>query len=391
MPIYKGAAERLDDYDLPRIGDQIGVGEDPLHALLEVETRGTGFDKHGRVIMLFEPHKFHHHLRKNPEKQRQAIEQGLAYPKWRRGYPPESYTRLEAAMKIDETAALKSCSWGLGQVMGENYRMAGYESVSDMVASFAENEDNQLQGMINFVKAAGIDDDLRRLDKKLKAGQRILPGDCIPIVRVYNGPKFAENDYHNRFARSINKWARIKDTPWAKDLNLKQVAAQEEAENFQPEEAEGGAGEGQVETTDHEPQTPEKEEGGPPPAVISEKPAEPKPENPAPQDIVLNPTQPKDETSAKTNKIVAGTVLTSVGGWLVKNFAEAKGFIQDNQATFKWVIFAIAIIAGLWIIRQIVKMVINQVGAIMYNLKSMQYHARQDTNNVSMGATPAKE
>lgn len=39
---FKGAAKRIEDVDLPRIGQQIGVGEDVLHALIEVETRGTG-------------------------------------------------------------------------------------------------------------------------------------------------------------------------------------------------------------------------------------------------------------------------------------------------------------------------------------------------------------
>ncbi|MGX9119615.1 N-acetylmuramidase domain-containing protein [Mesorhizobium sp. BHbsci] len=55
---FKGAARRLDDLDLPKLGARIGVGEDEIHAFLEVETSGHGFDAHGRPIILFEPHVF---------------------------------------------------------------------------------------------------------------------------------------------------------------------------------------------------------------------------------------------------------------------------------------------------------------------------------------------
>lgn len=39
---FKGRAKRLDDVDLPRIGHQIGVGEDEIHAFMDVEAAGSG-------------------------------------------------------------------------------------------------------------------------------------------------------------------------------------------------------------------------------------------------------------------------------------------------------------------------------------------------------------
>ena len=53
---FRGAAARLDDTDLPRIGALIGVGEDEIHAFIEVESRGAGFAAQGRPIILYEPH-----------------------------------------------------------------------------------------------------------------------------------------------------------------------------------------------------------------------------------------------------------------------------------------------------------------------------------------------
>lgn len=225
--IYKGAAKRLEDIDLPRIGARIGVGEDPLHAFIEVETRGSGYDKQGRVLILFEPHIFYRLLKGDTRKQ--AVEAGLAYAKWgERPYPRESYTRLDAAMEIDRIAALKACSWGMGQVMGSNYKQAGFSSVEEMVIEFAESEANQLEAAVSFLIANKIDDDLRRLDAKMKAGQRVAPADCVPIVSVYNGKGYARNQYHIRFAAACNRWMKIKDTPYFPSINLKAAAAVED-------------------------------------------------------------------------------------------------------------------------------------------------------------------
>lgn len=53
---FKGRGRRLDDIDLPRIGQRIGVGEDEIHPVLDVEAAGSSFDDKGRVKGLHEPH-----------------------------------------------------------------------------------------------------------------------------------------------------------------------------------------------------------------------------------------------------------------------------------------------------------------------------------------------
>ena len=87
---FRGEAKRLEDLDLPRIGYRIGCGEDELHAFMDVEASGSGFDPQGRPKMLFEPHVFYRNL--SGAKRDQAVEQKLAYPKWRPStYPKDSY------------------------------------------------------------------------------------------------------------------------------------------------------------------------------------------------------------------------------------------------------------------------------------------------------------
>lgn len=197
---FTGACRRLDDEDLPRIGAEIGVGEDEVHAILEVEAAGAGFDAQCRVKMLFEPHVFWKHLGEGPKRDRAAAA-GLAYPNWgAKRYPRDSYPRLVAAMEIDETAALNSASWGLGQIMGYNHAAAGYPSAAAMVTAFRDDEEAQLRAMVAFIKASKLDDEIRRHD-------------WTGFASGYNGPGYAKNAYHVRLEQSFKHWQAIKDTP----------------------------------------------------------------------------------------------------------------------------------------------------------------------------------
>lgn len=200
---FRGPARRLEDADLSRVGAMVGVGEDEIHAVLEVESAGSGFDSKGRPKILFEPHVFYRNL--SGEKRDRAVREGLAYPTWRTGqYPRDSYPRLIAAMAIDETAALKACSWGLGQILGENHKACGYETVQEMVKDATLSEGAQLEQMIRFVKSKRLDAALRRHD-------------WAAFARGYNGASYAKHGYHTKLAAAYAKWARIKDTPWDGD------------------------------------------------------------------------------------------------------------------------------------------------------------------------------
>ncbi|MER8938737.1 N-acetylmuramidase family protein [Mesorhizobium sp. M0915] len=197
---FKGAAKRLDDLDLPKLGARIGVGEDEMHAFLDVETSGHGFDAVGRPVILFEPHVFYCNV--SGAKRAQAVATGLAYPKWgQQPYPKDSYPRLKAACAIDETAALKSASWGLGQVLGENFKAAGYETVQDMVSDMMVDEELQLAAAVNFIKFHKLDIALRMHD-------------WAAFAKGYNGAGYRKNAYDAKLAEAYRKWSRINDTPW---------------------------------------------------------------------------------------------------------------------------------------------------------------------------------
>ena len=196
---FKGTAKRLDDVDLPKLGKILGVGEDELHAFIDVETRGSGFDEQGRPRILFERHKFYKYLPKS--KRAEAVKAGLASTT-AGGYGKESdqYPKLERAMKIDQKAALYACSWGLGQIMGFNHALAGYDTVEAMIESFKEDEENHLASAVAFIKNTGLDDELR--------AHR-----WAAFAKGYNGVDYKRNRYDEKLAEAFRKWSRIKDTP----------------------------------------------------------------------------------------------------------------------------------------------------------------------------------
>lgn len=198
---FVGRATPLADIDLPQVGYTIGVGEDEIHAVIDVEAAGSGFDAAKRPKMLFEPHVFYRNL--TGADRAHAEQSGLAYKSWKAGsYPKDSYPRLAAAMAIDETAALKAASWGLGQILGENFVSAGYNSPQQMVLAFVEGgESEHLAAMIRFIKANHLDDELRAHN-------------WASFARGYNGPKYAEHGYHTKLAAAFARWSKIKDTPW---------------------------------------------------------------------------------------------------------------------------------------------------------------------------------
>lgn len=196
---FKGRAKRLEDIDLPRIAATIGCGEDHLHAFMEVEAAGSGFDEQGRPKMLFEPHVFYRLLGKGKARDK-AVAAGVAYAKWKpRGYPKDSYPRLAKAMEINATLALMSASWGALQIMGLNHGAAGYVSPEEMVREFMDDEDNHVEAAIRFIVNKKLDDDLRA--KRWDV-----------IEKVYNGGGYG-GAYARKMAKAYAKWAKIKDTP----------------------------------------------------------------------------------------------------------------------------------------------------------------------------------
>jgi hypothetical protein len=195
---FHGDAILMQAADIPIVAHELGIESAALRAVLAVESAGSGFDKAGRPKALFERHHFYKNLRNQPDVLQVAVDATLAYPRWgERPYPKGSdavYAEIEAAYEIAPDAALRSTSWGLGQIMGSNYALAGCKSPLDLVEEAMASEINQLRHMANFIKSAGLLDNLQEKD-------------WAGFARGYNGPGYAKNSYDVKLELAYMKYA----------------------------------------------------------------------------------------------------------------------------------------------------------------------------------------
>jgi hypothetical protein len=201
MTEFAGAARRITANDVAEMADEYGIELAALRAVMAVESRNSGYDAKRRPIILFEPHVLYRNL--SGEQREAAVRQGLAYQRWgTRAYPKTQdgqYFRLADAIEINEEAAYKSISIGMGQVMGENFRYAGCSSAKEMFQEAMESEANQLRHMLNFIRNRGLSDELRRKDWE-------------KFARSYNGPGQVPK-YAAWLKREYDKWVRIVKKP----------------------------------------------------------------------------------------------------------------------------------------------------------------------------------
>lgn len=196
---FKGKAEKLTSGALATLSVHLGCEIATLRSIIQVETGGSGYDKQGRPKALFEPHIFYRLIADDKESLRRAIAEGVAYKyQGHRPYPMDSYPHIMAAMKINPAAALMATSWGLPQILGENFKECGYPSVLVMVLAFMAGEDGQVAAMAGFMRSAGLLEALRTRDWKR-------------IERVYNGPLGWKHGYARRLAVAY-RYERLRPT-----------------------------------------------------------------------------------------------------------------------------------------------------------------------------------
>jgi N-acetylmuramidase/Putative peptidoglycan binding domain len=182
IPQFVGNSMPLSESGLINVCSQLGTDAAAIWAVLHVETAGCGFLADRRPPILFERHIF------SRETNRQFDAQGDISNPAPGGYGAggtHQYDRLEKAMKLDQQAALRSASWGIGQIMGLNAQIAGFKDVGEMINAMVESEDRQLLAIAQFLKHNG-------LDAALKAH------DWTRFARGYNGPNFAANQYDKK-------------------------------------------------------------------------------------------------------------------------------------------------------------------------------------------------
>jgi hypothetical protein len=187
---FQGAGAPATREGILAILDTLNVKLPQLLAVVTVETRGCGCLTDRRPTILFERHIFSKQTGGKFDTQHPDISNRIPG-----GYSQGAaeYNRLVKAAQLDRTSALKSASWGLGQVMGFNFDKAGYDSVEAMVQKSMESEDEQLMAMAKFLKASGLD-------------RPLAAQDWTSFARGYNGPDFARNLYDAKLAAAFQRY-----------------------------------------------------------------------------------------------------------------------------------------------------------------------------------------
>lgn len=142
--------------DLQAAANDLSVELFAIEANAETESRGAGFFNDGSCSILFERYWMYRNL---IQFKGQATADGLMnrYPDIinpNRNYlgGPAEYKRLNLALTVDRNCALLSTSWGMFQIMGFNYKDAGYQSVESYVADMKTSEKLQLAAYVNFIR-----------------------------------------------------------------------------------------------------------------------------------------------------------------------------------------------------------------------------------------------
>jgi hypothetical protein len=192
-------------------------------SVIEVETSGCGFLANRRPTILFERHVFRRQTGGQFDAKHPDLSNATAG-----GYGPggaNQHDRLKRAIALNRKAALNSTSWGLGQIMGFNSSMAGFADVDAMVAAMERSEDDQLGGMLAFLRASDLHKPLKQ-----KAWAKFAKG--------YNGPSFAKHDYDTKLAAAFARFS-VQGLP---DLRVRAAQVQLFYRGYRPGKIDGRFG-----------------------------------------------------------------------------------------------------------------------------------------------------
>lgn len=185
----------LSEQDYKDLSSEFDLDVPLIKAVMDVESAGSGFilsePAPARPKILFEAHWFYSLTPKPVSRTRPDLSSPAWNPSLYKSGSAE-WRRLLDAMEFDEIQALKSASYGLGQVMGFNYTVAGCSSIQQFVQENFAGEFWQARHMMNFIVNNGLKDALKRKD-------------WTSFALGYNGPDQRRNRYDEKLAAAYSR------------------------------------------------------------------------------------------------------------------------------------------------------------------------------------------
>ena len=189
---------RPDDY--VSAADSLGCEVAAIQAVVEVEAgvNQRGLWERGKPLVAFSASLFRSQARKRGidlDKYAKEYPEVFSAPQIKKygSYEAAQYARLQQAMAIDSVGAISSAYWGMFQIMGDNWRFCGCESIDEFVERMSTSEREQLDMFVAFLRSTGI-------DQYLRAHQ------WAKFARKYNGPSYARRGYHTKLEGAYKKY-----------------------------------------------------------------------------------------------------------------------------------------------------------------------------------------
>jgi len=193
---------KITDSEIEKIANDLIIEFKVVKTVLLVESAGSGFDpKTGLIKIQFEPHVFHRELATKKISSALQLLGGTLYKLTIGNFVIENKVDIQSkeweafnkAKSINEDAAYRATSFGLGQIMGFNHKACGYKSAKEMVDDFVKGEYQQLKGMMNFIKS------------QPKMFNALKSKDWETFARYYNGPSYKKFLYDTKLRDTYNK------------------------------------------------------------------------------------------------------------------------------------------------------------------------------------------
>jgi LysM repeat protein len=193
--------EKITDNDYRKAAKELGCEVEVLKAIGEQESGklkalGLGsFDKQHRPTILYERHCFSKLTNGTYDKTNSDISSPTAYiagtVKKDKKYFDDGnhyglfswqYMKFAKAYALNKDAAIRSCSWGTFQVMGDNFNICGFGSSFEFAKAMSKSELEHLKALVAFCKGN-------------KLQHALITKNWPIIAKVYNGPSYKKNEY----------------------------------------------------------------------------------------------------------------------------------------------------------------------------------------------------
>ncbi|WP_164844364.1 N-acetylmuramidase domain-containing protein [Azoarcus sp. DN11] len=121
------------------------------------------------------------------------------------------YLRLINAYRLAPEAALKSCSWGKFQIMGENHKLCGYDFVDNFVREACISEHAQIKLLAAFIRRkapAWKNPKNKALGKEISLWDAVKIKNWAALAFNYNGPDYKTYRYDEMLRAAYEEYSK---------------------------------------------------------------------------------------------------------------------------------------------------------------------------------------